>query len=198
MKNPPAQPPVRQRRMGPLLALLGVFLLPILGTALLQLFPGWVPQGRTNHGELLQPAPEIPALTLTDLQGQAGLDKSLRGKWQLLWLARGECATHCTTVLPELERIQLALGKDAHRAAVAVLLLDDSFSLPAAGREVTAFKVEPSQRQALLATLQAPTSGDALYLVDPVGHAVLRYALDADPKGILKDLERLLKYSWLG
>ncbi len=39
---------------------------------------------------------------------------------------------------------------------------------------------------------------DGLYLVDPLGNLMMRYDTNADFKGILKDLERLLKYSWVG
>ena len=39
---------------------------------------------------------------------------------------------------------------------------------------------------------------DGFYLVDPLGNLMMRYDTNADFKGILKDLERLLKYSWVG
>jgi hypothetical protein len=35
-------------------------------------------------------------------------------------------------------------------------------------------------------------------IVDPNGLAMMRYAPGADAKGIRADLERLLKYSWIG
>ncbi len=39
----------------------------------------------------------------------------------------------------------------------------------------------------------SPTDG--FYLVHPLGNLMMRYDTNADFKGILKDLERLLKYS---
>ena len=37
-----------------------------------------------------------------------------------------------------------------------------------------------------------------VYLVDPLGNLMMRYPVDAKPKGILKDILRLLKTSWIG
>ena len=41
-------------------------------------------------------------------------------------------------------------------------------------------------------------SGHRVYVIDPMGQIILRYAPDADPRGILKDMERLLRYAWAG
>ncbi len=42
------------------------------------------------------------------------------------------------------------------------------------------------------------SSGYRVYVVDPQDRIILRYAPDADPQGILKDMERLLRYAWAG
>ena len=47
-------------------------------------------------------------------------------------------------------------------------------------------------------TLDGNTSDPRLLLVDPAGKLMMRYAPGAEPKGIRADLERLLKYSWIG
>ena len=41
-------------------------------------------------------------------------------------------------------------------------------------------------------------AGHRVYVLDPAGRIILRYAPDADPRGILKDMERLLRYAWAG
>ncbi len=51
-----------------------------------------------------------------------------------------------------------------------------------------------TRRPAALADLPAGT----VVIVDPNGLAMMRYAPGADAKGIRADLERLLKYSWIG
>jgi hypothetical protein len=40
--------------------------------------------------------------------------------------------------------------------------------------------------------------GDRIYLIDPLGNLVLRYAPGADPSGIRRDLARLLRLSQIG
>ena len=42
------------------------------------------------------------------------------------------------------------------------------------------------------------TAGHRVFVVDPLGQIILRYATDADPKDILKDMDRLLRYAWAG
>ena len=37
-----------------------------------------------------------------------------------------------------------------------------------------------------------------VYLVDPLGNLIMRYPAHADPDGMLDDLTRLLRYSWVG
>ena len=39
---------------------------------------------------------------------------------------------------------------------------------------------------------------DRVYLVDPLGYLMMYYQPDADPKGMLMDLKKLLKYSQIG
>jgi cytochrome oxidase Cu insertion factor (SCO1/SenC/PrrC family) len=42
------------------------------------------------------------------------------------------------------------------------------------------------------------TAGHRVYVVDPTGRIILRYPADAEPRDILKDMERLLRYAWAG
>ena len=37
-----------------------------------------------------------------------------------------------------------------------------------------------------------------IYLVDPLGNLMMSYQPEDEPRGMIKDLERLLKYSGLG
>ena len=43
-----------------------------------------------------------------------------------------------------------------------------------------------------------PALGGRIYLVDPMGNLMMFYEPDADAKGMVKDLERLLKISYVG
>ena len=39
--------------------------------------------------------------------------------------------------------------------------------------------------------------GQPIYLADPLANVMMRYAGPVEMRGVLKDLERLLKYSWI-
>jgi hypothetical protein len=39
---------------------------------------------------------------------------------------------------------------------------------------------------------------ERVYLVDPLGNLMMYYLPDANPRGMIKDLHRLLKYSRIG
>ena len=41
-------------------------------------------------------------------------------------------------------------------------------------------------------------AGQRIYIVDPFGNLMMQYAKEAPPKDVVKDLERLLKYSRTG
>ena len=40
-------------------------------------------------------------------------------------------------------------------------------------------------------------NGQKIFIVDPLGNVMMRYAEPIEMRGVLKDLERLLKYSWV-
>ena len=50
----------------------------------------------------------------------------------------------------------------------------------------------------LAAVLRDPAYPRAIYLVDPLGQVMMRYPDQPDPKKMIKDFQRLMKYSRLG
>jgi cytochrome oxidase Cu insertion factor (SCO1/SenC/PrrC family) len=46
--------------------------------------------------------------------------------------------------------------------------------------------------------MRDPTHPRAIYLVDPLGQVMMRYPDQPDPKKMIKDFQRLMKYSRLG
>jgi hypothetical protein len=43
-----------------------------------------------------------------------------------------------------------------------------------------------------------PRDADRIYLIDPLGNLMMSYAPDAEPKGMLEDMKRLLGLSHVG
>lgn len=168
------------RRM--LLLLAAVLALPFVIAAAL-IFSGWRPAAAPHYGELLPPS---APLALDDLQILAGLEKSaLAGRWLLVAVEPQACAAECVRRLDALRRLHVALYKAMPRVR-RVLLAPDAPSLDQPDLTVAAPASWP--------TLERP----GIYLVDPRGQAVLHYEPDAGQRAMLKDIKRLLRYSWTG
>ena len=147
------------------------------------------PQQHTNYGELMDalPLPD-PRLRLAD--GTAFQLSQLRGKWILLTADAAQCGEACQR--KNMDRIERAwlISDDAEIAkSVADKVAQDfhgTWAVRAAASD-------------LLKRLPAdgPLAG-YIYVVDPLGNVVLRYASDAEPARMIKDLSRLLKTSRIG
>jgi cytochrome oxidase Cu insertion factor (SCO1/SenC/PrrC family) len=186
----------------------GIFLLFATPLALAWLLylgkPGWLPSGKVNQGELIVPAKPLPELTLQTLDNEAFALKRLHGRWTLLAVAAAECAAECERKLYNMRQVRTALGKDMGRAQRVLLALNPAAlgNLPHLRQEYEGtwlLSGAPELMQALLRELEpAAAPADKIYLIDPLGNLMMYYPADANPKGILKDLTRLLKISQIG
>lgn len=180
------------RRM--LLGLVFFFALPIALVLALHL-SGWRPSG-ASHGELLAPPQPLQLPALHDLAGRPFSSQQWRGKWILLYAAGNDgCSVSCQQQVYLLRQVHATLGKDIERTR-RVLLLPQS----AGQRGLSALRSHYPDLIVLLAEapLQLAGQQSGVFLVDPLGNLILRYPSDYDPQGLRKDLQRLLKYSWVG
>lgn len=171
-----------------LLALVAVLALPFIAAATL-ITTGWRPATAPHYGELLAPA---APLSLDDLRIVAGPEKSaLAGRWLLVAVEPHACAAECVRRLDELRRLHVALYKAMPRVRRVLL---------APYQPAFEQGEQPDLTIASFASWPAlAASRPAIYLIDPRGLAVLRYdAENFAPRGLLKDAERLLRYSWSG
>lgn len=159
------------------------------------------PQGRASHGELIEPQRALPsaaALPLADMQGRPVAPESLRGQWLLVAVGGGDCDAGCERQLYLQRQLREALGKNKDRLD-RVWLIDDAAppraALLPALEGATVLRVPPDA----LAAWLAPAPGQALaahfYLVDPMGHWMMRFPAPSDPTSVKRDLERLLRAS---
>ena len=56
-------------------------------------------------------------------------------------------------------------------------------------------KLDPEASAEWASTLD--NTGQGLLIADPLGNVIMRYDEAAEMRGVHKDLERLLKYSWI-
>jgi cytochrome oxidase Cu insertion factor (SCO1/SenC/PrrC family) len=185
-------------KLGPraqLLLIASLFVLPIVASTLAYRFGHRAPTA--NHGELLLPPAQVNDQSFGRPGGGAFSFRELRGRWALVAIDSGACAEACRAKLTVMRQVRLALGRNASRVA-RVLFVDDqqppdmAALAPFEGTEVA---VAPRG-----AAIAPPAAGDRsrLYLVDPHGNVMMRWAARADPEGMIKDLERLLKASQIG
>ena len=140
---------------------------------------GWRPTATGNYGELIPPRPLAGAPF-----------EPLRGKWVLVMFDTAACDAHCEKKLYFMRQVRRTQGSDMERIERVWAVTDGGkprAELLAAieGTHVVNFR-DPS------------FSPDYIYLVDPLGNLMLRFPRDPDPSKMVKDLQRLLKYSRIG
>lgn len=186
------------RSLWPLWALLVIFALPAAAAWFFYLNPEYLPKSRVNRGELLEPPRPWPGeLRLVAPDGVAFDAAAFRHRWTLVVPSRLPCAEACQRRLVELRQIRRALGEGStvvERLAVFVGEGPVELDASLAGTDVVRASPEDDARlQALFGP--GPDIWERIYVVDPFGNVMMRYAADAPPKDVLKDMERLFKAS---
>jgi cytochrome oxidase Cu insertion factor (SCO1/SenC/PrrC family) len=200
-----ASPAPRSRRT--LLLVVFVFLLPVVSATYLYV-TGWRPTGKSlQHGELVQPARPVSNVELISVDGAPYRLSTLHGKWALVYFGPLPCAPDCQNNLYKIQQVRLAQGRDAARVERVMIMTDgDAAALREIMRQYPGLIAVHGARASLQVLMRdfASSPGTALdvsgrvYLIDPIGNLVLRYAPDADPSGMRKDLARLLRLSQIG
>ena len=161
----------------------------------------WQPEGRRNHGELIVPPRDMPAVQAQGLDGQAVPLQSLRGQWLLLSVGGGACDEVCQNNLYFQRQLRETQGKDKARID-RVWLISDQAEVPASLRpalaQATVLRVDATVLQAWLQPQAGHALGEHLYLIDPMGNWMMRFAPKMDVHGASqakRDLDRLMRAS---
>jgi hypothetical protein len=180
---------------GKLALLVALFALPIVASVATYLFVRPAPTG--NYGELLLPPRAITTQAFERLDAGRLTFAQLAGKWVLVTSDSGDCAAACVTKLVTLRQVRLALGRNAGRVE-RVLVIDDT--RPPVREALAPFEgmVVAITPRGLALPAGAGNDRAHVYLVDPNGNVMMRWPAEAEFRGMLKDLERLLKASQIG
>jgi cytochrome oxidase Cu insertion factor (SCO1/SenC/PrrC family) len=202
-------PPARGRRR--LLLLVLLFLAPVVGSYGLYFWApeSWRPDGRTNRGQLVNPARPVPALALHGVDGRNLEPVPIRDKWTLLLVGPSACDAACARVLYDTRQVRTALGKDTPRLRRLYVATDrsdlealqalqarehpDLVLAVAEGAEVYAL-----ERQFSIDGRSPLRNAGDIYLLDPHGNWLMYYTPEDPPKDLLKDLKKLLRLSNIG
>ena len=159
------------------------------------------PEGRRNHGELIQPQKDMPTVAAKNLQGEVVPLASLKGQWLLVTVSTGACAERCQENLYFQRQLREILGRDKDRLDRVWLITDDApvaeALLPALNM-AHVLRLDSASVQSWISPAPGQQLQDHLYVVDPMGNFMMRFPANMDVSGASKakrDLERLLKAS---
>jgi cytochrome oxidase Cu insertion factor (SCO1/SenC/PrrC family) len=145
---------------------------------------GWAPGAAGNYGELVEP------------RGVSGAPlPALRGKWVMVMFDTAACDSYCEKKLYYMRQVRRAQGKEQGRVERLWVITDGG--KPRA-KLLTAIEGTHVSRGSPAPAGFPGEPRDHVYLVDPLGNLMMRFPRDPDPSKMLKDLQRLLKYSRIG
>ena len=144
----------------------------------------WATGSAGNYGELIAPR------VLPEAEFQA-----LRGKWVFVTFDDAACDAYCERKLYLMRQLRTAQGKDQSRIERLWVITDGGAPRPELlaaieGTRISKLASAPAEFRGRLA--------DHVYVVDPLGNLMMRFPRNPDPSKMLKDVQRLLKYSQIG
>ncbi|MDJ0807674.1 MAG: hypothetical protein QNJ78_12675 [Gammaproteobacteria bacterium] len=197
------QAQTRQRNIWQLWMLILLFALPPIVAWLFYLNPQWLPQGRTNHGQLIDPPRAMQPVTLQTPDGETFDWQLLKDQWTLTIVAEGRCDAQCLQQLIKVRQIRRALGANRQRVERLLIMLPDAagnLTLPSlegleGTRLVSSARSERSSMEAQVTINGTPFVG-SLFLIDPRVDLMMAHDMtQITSKQILQDLQKLLKAS---
>ncbi len=187
-----------------LLAILALFLLPLLAAILM--FSGHLPKpsGDTiNQGKLIEPPVALDWAT-TESAVDTTQVVSLLDSWVILLALPADCETNCLQKVAGLRQVHKASGREQQRLKLVLLSglpvdIELHQQLLAVYDQFTVL-TDPSGslQQSLQTTMQRgglSATTVSSYLVDPLGNIMMAYDMADSEARMSKDLKRLLTWS---
>lgn len=188
--------------------LMVVFILPVIVAVILFNVNGLRPTGTTNNGELIMPARPLKNIVLQQLDGSVFTIDQLQGKWTLVYISDSGCGDLCKHSIYKMRQLRWAQGDNMTRIQRLLLLADNEHvdTLEPVLKKYTGMLTVTGDSKVVAEVVsqfelknKAPAlDANRLYLVDPLGNLMMSYPVDAEPKGIIKDMKKLLKISQIG
>jgi hypothetical protein len=178
----------RNRNRAILIAIFAIFFGGFIVAGSLR-FGGWRPEGMRNHGELLSPPGDLRQVAPQLVEGGVYRWNPGERMWRIAVVAPAGCAAPCVKLTQDLELVRELFAQNADR--VHILWMGD---FPEGGLRTGAvrqLKDDPALRASLPRLDHA--KGVPVYVIDPNGFVILRYAPGFDPGHLRSDLNRLLK-----
>ncbi len=198
----PLSRPVRNRKRLTLIALMALFLSPVIAAWL------WTPDTFRNRGELIDPPRPLVNVQMISADGNNVDLATLFGRWTYVFFVEAGCDESCKQLADAIERVRLSQGKNEKRVRLMVVTLNpDSLSSLEEIRlimpkiivlGVSASKKKQLLRQFMLQGGESMPQSGSVFLVDPMGNLMMNYPVNTDPTDLRKDISRLLRASRIG
>jgi hypothetical protein len=159
------------------------------------------PEGRRNHGELIQPQRTIPTMEVSKLNGEKVALNSLKGQWLLVSVADAACDEACQKHLYFQRQLRESLGKEKDRIEWVWLATGDApvdDKLMPALSQATVLRMSSQSISEWLQPSEGRQLPEHLYVVDPMGNWMMRFPPGIDLAAAAKakkDLDKLLRAS---
>jgi hypothetical protein len=178
-----------------------VFAAPLLLAILLFMRPELVQLGTKNNGILVKPARPLDALVIS-VAGQPGDKSLLEGKWTWASFIEGPCGPACAEQLYKSRQVRLALGKDMDKGQRLLVQVGAPVALDPQLLEAHPDLIIANAEEDADWLSQFHLDGDSIettniFLVDPLGNLMMYYPPEIEGPKILKDIQRLVRVSWI-
>ena len=193
---------VRNRKRLTLIALMALFLSPVIAAWL------WTPDTFRNRGELVDPPQPLVNVPMISPDGSNVDLTNLFGRWTYVFFVEAGCDESCKQLADAVERVRLSQGKNEKRVRLMVITLSpDTLSSLDEIRlimpKTIVLGVNAAEKEQLLLQFMPSGGGSVLqsgnvFLVDPMGNLMMSYPAAADPTDLRKDISRLLRASRIG
>jgi hypothetical protein len=191
---------LRGRNLRTLALLAGLFLLPLLVSFWMYYATDWRPALRVNHGELITPARPLPAANLPIVLGSPSKGTLFKHSWSLIYIGGGTCEEACRHSLYVMRQARLALNSDMARVERVFLVTGDCCDRSFLSQEhagIVVVDASGADARILLNTFPEERR-NSLFIVDPLGNLLMSFDTRQNPKGLLQDLQKLLRLSSIG
>ena len=183
------------------LLMLTFFIVPII-VVILMFKLNWKPSG-ASLGELVTPPRLLNTPTELKTDDAKQITPQLwKEKWSIVYVA-AECEKACLDKLHDMRQLHVSLYKDIERTQrVLITTTADVGQIKHNYPDLIVINQPVADVVHLSQQFQINgdnvTSGNRLYLVDPLGHLMMSYQPSVPLADVRKDVTRLLRYSWAG
>jgi hypothetical protein len=176
-----------------------LFVVPVVAAIVLYHSSDWRPVVN-SQGTLIDPPRTLTAAGLTLADGAPAPSDVFEGQWSVVHPASA-CGGRTEALFEDLARVHLALDNDAPRVRRVLLHAGGcaGVTLPSRDADLLVLSTTGPEGEALLAAFPPAVDGlPGIYIVDPHGNLMMSYPASGSARGLLKDLERLLRLSNIG